>query len=259
MKMTVQQQRLSRGYSLGEMIAVLVIAAMLLTAILGVYGRANRAAEAVLEKIEAPVLTAEVLQLIARDLDRIMGADDVSIQVKNGNDNGFVTAQLTLRWTVEDAQKQKQLLEEIVWRAGYDYDSAVPGLVIYRSYGGIGMEDELLDQKREALESQSPLIPICRGVTFFRIEIPKGEGVLDRWSDTALPTGVKVTLSFANPYETVTGTQDVLEHEKASRTIAINRTRTIPFKLPPGTGGDEAEQKPESEGADETPARRTRR
>jgi hypothetical protein len=241
------------------MIAVTVIAAMVLTAILGVYGRANRAAEAVLAKIETPVLAAEVLQLMARDLDRIMGADDVSIQVKNGYDNGFITAQLILRRTVEDAQKQKQLLEEIVWRAGYDYDSAVPGLVIYRSYGGIGLEDELLDQKRDELESQSPLIPICRGVTFFRIEIPKGEGVLDRWSDAALPTGVKVTLSFADPYETVRGTQDVLEHEKTSRTIAIDRTRTISFKLPPGTGGDEAEQEPESEGADETPARRTRR
>jgi prepilin-type N-terminal cleavage/methylation domain-containing protein len=259
MKMAARQPRSLRGYTLAEMIAVMVIAAMVLTAILGVYGRANRAAEAVLTKIETPVLAAEVLQLMARDLDRIMGADGVSIQVKNGYDNGFITAQLILRRTVEDAQKQKQLLEEIVWRAGYDYDSAVPGLVIYRSYGGIGLEDELLDRKREELESQSPLIPICRGVTFFRIEIPKGEGVLDQWSDTALPTGVKVTLSFADPYETVRGTQDVLEYEKTSRTIAIDRTRTISFKLPPGTGGDEAEQGPESEGADETPARRTRR
>ncbi len=259
MKTAARQQRSLRGYTLAEMIAVMVIAAMVLTAILGVYGRANRAAEAVLTKIETPVLAAEVLQLMARDLDRIMGADDVSIQVKNGYDNGFITAQLILRRTVEDAQKQKQLLEEIIWRAGYDYDSAVPGLVIYRSYGGIGLEDELLDQKREELESQSPLIPICRGVTFFRIEIPKGEGVLDQWSDPALPTGVKVTLSFADPYETVRGTQDVLEHEKTSRTIAIDRTRTISFKLPPATGGDEAEQEPESEGADETPARRTRR
>jgi hypothetical protein len=263
MKTTAQQQRSARGYSLGEMIVVLVIAAMVLTAILGVYGRANRAAEAVLTKIETPVLAAEVLQLMARDLDRIMGPDDVSIQIKNGFDNGFITAQMILRRTVENAQRQEQLLEEIVWRAGYDYDSDVPGLVIYRSYGGVGLEDELFDQKRDELESQSPLIPVCRGVTFFRIEVPQGQGVLDKWSDAELPPGVTVTLSFAEPYETVRGTQDVLEHQKISRTIAINRTRTISFRLPPGTGGDEAEMESETEtesrDADETPARRTRR
>ena len=84
MKTTARQQRSSWGYSLGEMIVVLVITAMVLTAILGVYGRANRAAEAVLTKIETPVLAAEVLQLMARDLDRIMGPDDISIQIKNG-------------------------------------------------------------------------------------------------------------------------------------------------------------------------------
>ena len=93
--------------------------------------------------------------------------------------------------------------------------------------------------------------------------MPKGEGVLDKWSEAELPPGVRVTLSFAEPYETVRGTQDVLEHEKIGRTIAINRTRVIPFRLPPGTGGDEAEMESETEtesgDADETPARRTRR
>jgi len=261
MKTAVRQSRFQSGYSLAEMLAVLVITAMVLTAILAVYTRANRAAEAVLKKIETPVLTAEVLQLIAKDLGRVMGEESVSLQVKNGFDNGFVTAQMTLRRTVEDAQKKEQLLEEIVWRAAYDYDSAIPGMVIYRSYEGIGVEDKLLDRKREALESNSPLIPICRGVTFFKIEIPKGEGSLDRWSDASLPGGVKVTLSFAEPYETVRGTQDVLDHEKTSRTIAVNRTRTIPFTLPMVAGADGNEPEPgiQDEETDAASTRRTRR
>ena len=256
-----RQSKSPAGYSLAEMLAVLVIAAMVLTAILAVYTRANHAADAVLRKIETPVLAAEVLQLIARDLDRVMGEDNVSIQVRNGFDNGFVTAEMTLRRTVEDAQKKEQVLEEIVWRAGYDYDSVVPGLVVYRGYEGIGYEDRLLDQKRDSLESASPLIPICRGVTFFKIEIPKGEATLDRWADTALPGGVKVTLSFAEPYETVRGTQDVLDHQKVSRTIAIDRTRTIPFKLPTMAGADanEPEAESEDEEADATSTRQTRR
>ena len=255
------------GYSLAEMIAVLVILAMVLTAVLSVYTRANRAAGSVLERIEAPVLPMEVLQLIARDLERVMGDDNVRIQVRNGFDNGFVTAEMTLRRTVEDIHKQEQLVEEIVWRAAYDYDSATPGLIVYRSYEGIGQEDKLLDQKRESLESNYPLIPICRGVTFFQIEIPKGEGLLDRWTDTSLPGGVKVTLSFANPYETVRGTLDVLEQEKTSRTIAIDKTRTIAFKLPAIEGGDandvndadDVDSTGQDEEADATPTRRTRR
>ena len=42
------------GWSLGEMLVALVIGAMVLTAILTVYSRANHAAEAVLRNIEAP-------------------------------------------------------------------------------------------------------------------------------------------------------------------------------------------------------------
>jgi hypothetical protein len=249
------------------MLVALVIAAMVLTAILGVYARANRAAQAVLRKIDTPVLAAEVLQLIAEDLDRALGADDVTIQVKNGFDNGFVTAQLILRRTVRTIDNREQMLEEIVWRGAYDYDSAIPGLVVYRSYEGVGFEDKLLDAKRATLESERPFIPVCRGVTFFKIEIPKGDGYLDRWADTALPAGVKVTLSFASPYETVRGTLDVLDHEKTSRTIAVDRTRTIKFTLPQATDAGDGKgqddpntaEEPESEGTDERPTRSTRR
>ena len=243
---------------MAEMLVALVIAAMVLTAILSVYARANRAAEAVRKKIETPVLTAEVLQLFARDLDRIVGAEDVTVQIKNGFDNGFATAQLILRRSVRDSQNKEELLEEIVWRGAYDYDSAIPGLVIYRSHEGVGLEDKLLDQKREDVESLYPLIPVCRGVTFFRIEVPKGIAFLDRWSEASLPPGAKVTLSFADPYETVSGTRDVQDYEKTSRTIAIDRTRAIKFTVT--SRGDSEGQDPESEeGTDEKPAQSTTR
>jgi len=273
MKTTARQPGFRSGHSLGEMLVALVIGAMVLTAILGVYGRANRASEAVLTKLDTPVLSAEVLQLIAEDLDRAIGADDITIQVKNGFDNGFVTGQLILRRTVRTIDNREQLLEEITWRGAYDYDSAIPGLVIYRSYEGVGFEDKLLDIKRETLESERPFIPVCRGITFFKIEIPKGDGYVDRWTDSALPTGLKVTLSFANPYETVRGTLDVLEHEKTSRTIAVDRTRAIKFTLPRATdaeggkgeddpnttGNQDAAEEPENRRTNERRVRSTRR
>lgn len=230
MKTAARQPRFCKGYSLGEMLAALVIGAMVLIAILEVYGRANRAAEAVLNRIETPALGAEVLQLIAEDLDGVVGADDnVTVQIRNGFDNGFITAELIIRRTLKDAANKDETLEEITWRAGYDYDSSVPGLVIYRSHAGVGLEDKLLDAKRERWESNYPFIPICRGVTYFRIEVPKGDGAVDQWSDPSPPSGVRVMLSFAQPYETVRGTLDVLDEQKVSRTIAVDRIRAIRF------------------------------
>ncbi len=236
MKTASRQSRLYPGYSLGEMLAALVIGAMVLTAVLGIYGRANRAADAVLRKIESPMLGTEVLQLMAEDLDRVMEATNASIVIQNGFDNGFARAQLILRRTFHDAANKEQTLDEIIWQAGYDYESGVAGLVIYRSYSGIALEDKLLDQKRRTSEKNYSFVPICRGVTFFRIEVTNGDDHVDRWSVPSLPPGIRVSLSFAPPYETVRGTLDVADSEKVSRTIAIDRTRIIRFAVPSESG-----------------------
>jgi hypothetical protein len=245
------------GYSLGEMLAALVIGALVLTAILAVYSRANRAADAVLRKIESPALAEEVLQLMAEDLDRVSGAaEGTSITIASGFDNGFARSQLILRRTFKDGKDEEQTFEEIIWRAGYDYESPAPGLVVYRSYEGIGLEDKLLDQKRETWERNYPLVPICCGVTFFRIEVPKGDDFVDQWSASSLPPGVKVTISFAEPYQTVRGTWDVLEDQKISRIIAIDRTRKIKFTV---SSAEQAEPVEEDKNADEQPVEETRR
>ena len=226
----------------------LVIGAMVLTAILGVYSRANRAAESVLSQIDNPSLAEEVLQLMAEDLDRLLGAaDGTTIKIAPGFDNGFARSRLILRRTFKDGKNEEKTFEEIVWLAGYDYDGDTPGLVIYRSHDGLSMEDKLLDPKRETWEKNYPLVPVCRGVTFFRIEVPKGDDFLERWSDSSLPPGVRVTLSFAEPYKTVRGTWDVLDHQKIGRTIAIDRTRKIKFTVPStGPPTEDEDQKSDS-------------
>lgn len=251
MKTANRQPGFRRGYSLGEMLAALVIGAMVLTAILGVYGQANRAAEAVLDKIETPALATEVLQRIAEDLDRTLGADDnVTVQIRNGFDNGFVTAELIVRRILKDAENKEQTLEEIVWRGAYDHQGAVPGLAIYRSRTGVGFEDKLLDARRENWESDYTFVPLCGGVTYFRIEVPRGDGAVDRWPGPAPPPGVRVTLSFARPYETVRGTLDVLDEEKISRTIAIDRIRAIRFgPTGPDAGAANAEDTQAEQGS----------
>ena len=122
-----RQWRRRSGFSLGEMLAVVIIGSMVLVAILTIYDRANQAADAVLRKIDSPAWAEEVLQLIAEDLDRALGAqEDVTVQVRNGSDNGFQRAELVLRRTYHDNENKEQTLEEITWRAGYDYEGQTP-------------------------------------------------------------------------------------------------------------------------------------
>lgn len=246
-----------RGFTLGEMLAALVIGAMVLTAILSVYSRLSRAAASVREKIDAPIMANEVLQLIARDLDRIMETSDIEVQFQNGYDNGYPSAQLTLRRTYKDSKNEEQTFEEIVWRSAYDHDSPEPGLVLYRSYSGIGFEDNLLDAKRDEWESNYAYVPVFMGLTYFEIEAPKGDGVVRVWPSGDPPTAVKVTVSFGAPYEGVDGALDVSESDKVTRTMAIDKTRTIKFVMARAEGQEadsgqdlEAEEPTDDERAD---------
>ena len=100
---------------------------------------------------------------------------------------------------------------------------------MYRGYSGISLEDKLLDKNKDDLELDRS-VPICSGVTFFEINAIQDGKPVDKW-DGRPPSGITVTLSFAEPYKRVNGTLDVLETEKDTRTIAIDRTRKIQFAL----------------------------
>jgi prepilin-type N-terminal cleavage/methylation domain-containing protein len=224
------------GFSLPEVLAALVIGALVLVAVLGIYGQANRAAEAVLRKTEAPSLALEVLQLMAEDLGRTLGAEGTTLRIQNGFDHGFPRAEMILRRTYHDGENKEQVLEEIIWRTAYDYEGQTPGLVLYRSYDGAAPEDKLLDAGRAGWEKSYPFVPVCRGLTFLRIQACKGEDLVDRWGPPTLPPGLMITLSFAEPYETVQGTRDVTDDQKVSRTIAVDATRRIKFAVVSGAG-----------------------
>ncbi len=223
------RRRQPSGFSLGEMLVTVVIGAMVLTAILNIYGRANQAADAVLQRIEGPSLASEVLQLIAQDVAGVQGAEDVTVQIRNGVDNGFARSDLVLRRVFHDKENKEQVLEEITWRAAYDREGDTPGLIIYRSREGMGQEDKLLEDQREDWEKNYPFVPICRGATFFQIQAYKGDELVDQWPASAPPAGILATISFAEPYETVRGTLDVLDDQKISRTLVVNVMRKIKF------------------------------
>ncbi len=232
MKKVTDKIMRQKGFSLAEVLAALMIGAMILVAVLGIYSRAERSAAAITHKLDSSQLPREILQRIAEDLDKIITADTgTKITIANKLEKGLPTARLTIQQTVYDKDNKQQIFEEIIWQSSYDYDAN--NLTLYRSHSGIALEDKLLDEKRADWEKECPFVPLCTGLTFFKIQVPMGEDFQDAWTRPSLPPGIIVTISFAEPYETTTGTLDVPDSEKISRTIVIDRTRKIKFVLLP--------------------------
>jgi prepilin-type N-terminal cleavage/methylation domain-containing protein len=223
-------RRYKKAFSLAEVLAALTISSMVLVAVLGIYSRAENAAAGVIRRLEVSSLPAEILQRIAEDLDRMTGtSSDTTVTIENKIVNNLQTARLRISKTFYNKQNKEQTFEEIVWQSSYDYE-ADNGLILYRSHSGITAEDKLLDDQKENWE-KGLFVPICAGVTFFRIEARRDETLLDRWTNTALPYGIVVTVSFAEPFKKLDGTLDVPEDKKISRTIAVSKNRKIKFEI----------------------------
>lgn len=221
-----------QGFSLAEVLAALTIGVMVLVAVLGIYSRAEHSAAAITRKLDNSQLPREILQRVAEDLDKIITADtDTKITIENRFQKGLPTARLIIQQTIYDKDNKQQIFEKIVWQSSYDFDSN--SLTLYRSHDGITLEDKLLDEKRADWEKEYPFVPICTGLTCFKIQVPMGEDFQENWTRPSLPPGIIVTISFAEPYETIEGTLDVPDSEKVSRTIVIDRTRKIKFTLLP--------------------------
>jgi prepilin-type N-terminal cleavage/methylation domain-containing protein len=219
-----------RGFSLAEVLTALVIASMVLVTVLGIYSRAESVSATITRRFEQARLPCEVLQRIAEDLDRMISSDaSIKVTINNKFVHGYATAQLAITRTITDSRRSLKIFEQIIWQTNYDYDAN--GLILYRQRTSeVGLlEDKLLDEERESWE-QELFIPICEGITFFRIQALRNEQVIDRWNGP-LPPGIEVAISFAEPFKTLENTWDVYEEQKFKRTIAIDRTRKLKFKI----------------------------
>ncbi len=250
-----RMRRNKRGFSLAEVLAALTIGAMILVAVLGIYSRVESAARAVARKLDSSRLPSEVLQRVAEDLDKIVApvsdvkAADTKITIENKLINLYPSARLTILITIYDGEDKKQTFEEIVWQANYDFET--DSLILYRSQSGMGLEDKLLDAERAGWEKDYSFVPICSGVTFFEVQVPRGEDFADSWMDDLLPPGIVVTISFGEPFKTVSGSLDVPEETKIVRTIAIDRTRKIKFTFGKKEVSEEGEAEQEGEEGEE--------
>jgi prepilin-type N-terminal cleavage/methylation domain-containing protein len=230
-KIFYKTNKCQTGFTLAEILAALVIGAMVLVSTLGIYNRLQSSINSIRRKIDSSRLPRQILQRIAEDIDRVIAPGaDTKINVESKYDpSGYSTARLEIIRTYYDDKNTLQNFERIIWVTDYDFDSDSNGLVLYRGHSGIVDEDKLLEEKKEDLQKEL-LVPLCQGITYFRIQIPKGEELLDRSGDS-IPGGIVVTISFAEPFVDEEAVFNVLDEEKFSRIITIDRTRQIKFEV----------------------------
>lgn len=246
LKKTSGTYRVPRGFSLAEVLAALTIGAMVTVAVLGIYHRAEKSVAAVTRRLDGSRLPGEVLQRIAEDLDNIISSSsDAKITIDNKIENVasamlLPAARLTITRTIEDSKDKEQIFKEIIWQSSYNFEGASNSLTLYRSAGGLNMEDKVLEKNKDDFERQA-FVPICSGITFFKIEAMAGKDPIERWNG-APPRGIVVTISFAEPYKRADGTFDVPDEEKITRTIAIDRTRKIRFDTSTTEDGNNEER-----------------
>ena len=227
----VKHRRRCLGMTLAEILGALLVGAMVLAAVLGLYIRVVHAAETMTEQLDRSDLPAEVLQLIAEDLDKIVATGTaVQIRLSTKPDAGFSLTQLQILRKIQDEGNKERDIEQITWQTALD--PATNRLTLYRAHEGEILEDRVLQKNMSRLRKAYPFVPICSGLSVFRMEVPQGESARDTWTETSLPPGLRLTLSFANPEETPQGIISVDEEEEVVRTIAIDRTRAIRFEVP---------------------------
>ena len=219
-----------KAFTLAEVLAAIVIGAMILVAAVGVHSRCERLAAAIKRNLDHSQLPGEVLQRIAEDLDSIIATrNDVAITIQNKLDrDGYSNSRMRILKTYRGKDRSPQKLEEIIWQSNFDIDAN--SIILYRSHSGIALEDRILDGQKETWE-QELFVPICTGITFFKIMSFNSGVLIDGWTGRGLPTGITVTLSFAKPFKTLRDNWEVEEDEQITRTIAINRARKVPFEV----------------------------
>jgi len=188
---------------------------------------------AITQRFDKYQLPAELLQRIAEDLDRLAAPGaDTRINIENKIDAKYQTARLTILNRIFDGKDKPRTFEKIVWQTNYDPD--IDSLILYRSHSGLAGEDMFSDkQYYENTDEETELfVPLCSGISLFKIQVLRNEELEDKWTEDALPRAIVATISFAAPFEAVSGELDVAQEEKITRTIAIDRTRKIKFNIP---------------------------
>ncbi len=224
-----------RGFTLIEALTVLVIASILMIAAVEVYSHVRRTADTLHARLGKDLLCTEVLQRIAEDLDRIaLPGFDTTVTVLNKNKNGYNVSQLTILSQYYGNSTRAEIYEKVIWQT--DYDPMTDALILYRAHQGLRLEDPLLDLDASGAprEDVQRFVPVADGITYFEILVPSGQSLVNAWTQSRLPNAVVVSMSTALPVQNDLGEWVIPETGIYTRTIAIDRTRNVPFRFVEG-------------------------
>lgn len=218
------------GLTLIETLVVLMLAGLILLAVLGIYNRVRASAVVIMDRLQQDRLQTEILQKIAEDIDCLAAPGfEATIKFQNKLDAGFRSARLILESSYYNKKNQKSTYEKITWQSSYD--PLNDSLILYRMHEGLNVEDKVLEKDPESSSSAGLFIPVAVGLTYFEVKARQGETVLGAWNSNALPKGVQVGLSFEPLGKLSDGSVGVPEEAVFFRTIAIDRTREIPYQF----------------------------
>jgi len=228
------------AFSLVEILAVLVIISLVSIAVLRVYFQIRTAAAKITSSLDNNILATEVLQKIAEDIDRLaMPGFDTTMTIENKAVGGINKSRLIIECKFYDSSSRPKTFEKVVWLAAFDPDTNQN--VLYRSHGGIALEDKIIDMGMPGEESSSQaalqergtelFIPICAGFSYFKFQAYNGKDFIDIWKQDKLPYAVAASISFAEPVEVESGTFTIPPESIYTRTIAVDRIRKIPYKF----------------------------
>lgn len=217
------------GFTLVETLVVLLLSAMILTAVLGIYRQVRLSAAAVSDRLRQNRLCVEILQKLAEDIDRLAAPGfEASMTLRNKLDNGLRSAQLILNNSYYGNNNRPSPYESIVWQT--TYDAQADRLILYRMHSGLNVEDPVTQPSAKDA-GEGLFVPVVTGVTHFEMKAQQGENVLGAWMGAELPKAVRIGLSFEPPQELPDGTVGVPEERVTYRTIAVDRTRLINYEF----------------------------
>jgi type II secretory pathway component PulJ len=226
----------TQGFSLIEILTVLILSTMILISVIMIYSRVRTSAVAIDARLNQEAIPDEILQKIAEDIDRLAAPGfDATITIQNKIDTGYNSAQLIIenRYYGNGEPPQSNIYERVVWQSMYDpmFDQ----MTLYRSHGGLNYEDAVLDnqlsegQKKERLDKY---VPICPGLTYFGVyALTDANEMTPQWQKQAMPNGVLIKLSLHPMIQMEDGSFELPEENIVSRAVAVDRTRPIAYKV----------------------------
>lgn len=215
-----------------ETLTAVLLTGLLLTALLALFSQLRRGMARLAEPMQQDRLAYEILQKIAEDIDRIAAPGfEAGLQFRNKFDNGLNSAQLLVenKYYGSAIPPTAEIFDRVIWQT--QYDPFTKSLILYRLHEGLNLEDKIIEQTAARSPSLGMFIPVTDGLTHFEVVIVDGQTTLFQWTNPTLPTSIRIGISFAPPAPLPDGRVAVPTEAIIYRTVAIDRTRVIPYEF----------------------------